>query len=221
MRAAAVALGLALLAPGAGAQEFVTLPEPLSDLDFYRAVACAAEPGGPCRKPFLRWPEDRRGALTAGLVSTPDALPPDHAAPFDAALDAAIAAVNGAGSEIGLARDDAAPDIAVHVVSTPPGGVIEGTGVAALDGFELPFARVALRTRDGVIGEAVIAVSVFAAAGDARSVLLEEVVQALGLMTDVAGPAYARSIFAEEANAAVTLDGQDAAALRLHYPEEG
>jgi len=43
-------------------------------------------------------------------------------------------------------------------------------------------------------------------------------VQAMGLPTDIESPAYTGSIFAESSNSAVWLRGQDAAALRRHYP---
>jgi hypothetical protein len=204
----------------AAAQEFVRVPEPLSDRDFYRAVACAAPPGGDCRKPFLRWPEAARRPLAVGLAALPEGLPASHAAPFDAGLDAAIAEVNAAGADIALRRDDDAPDIRVHVVTTPPGGVIADTGEPMLDGTALPLALVLLRAREQEITEALVAVSIFAPPDEVPSLLLEEVVQALGLMTDGAGPAYATSLFAEDGNAVDRLRGQDAMALRRHYPKD-
>jgi hypothetical protein len=40
----------------------------------------------------------------------------------------------------------------------------------------------------------------------------------MGLVTDVLSPAYEDSIFAEDGNSVTRLRGQDAAALRRHYP---
>ena len=40
----------------------------------------------------------------------------------------------------------------------------------------------------------------------------------MGLPTDIAGEAYRGSIFSETGNSVVRLTGQDAEALRLHYP---
>jgi hypothetical protein len=114
----------------------------------------------------------------------------------------------------------AAADILIHVVATPPGHVMRETGVPKLDGNPLGLARVALRTRDGEIREALIAVSAFAPQAEVASVMLEELVQAMGLMTDIAGPGQAGSLFAERGNAVTRLAGQDATALRRHYGRE-
>ncbi len=207
-----------LLALPAAAQEFVEAPGPLDDGAFYRAVACAAPPGGACRKPFLRWPEARRGGLTVGLASVaPKGRSPDL---YRRDIEAALAQINAleAGVRLRLTRGDA--DIAVHVVDTPPGHVMRGTGIPDLDGQVLPLGRVSLRARQGVIREALIAVSVHASPREAASILLEELVQGLGLITDIEGPAYRRSLFSEAGNTVVRLAGQDAMALRRHYAQD-
>jgi hypothetical protein len=211
---------LVLLAGPCAAQEFVALPAQVSDEAFYRAVACAAPPGGECRKPYLRWPQARRAALGVGLVTLPGDLPDWRRALFEDGLSAAVAQVNALGAGVTLTRDDPAPAIAVHVVDTPPGGVMTGTGEPTLDGALLPLARVALRARDGVISEAVIAISAETRRREVAPVLLEEVVQALGLMTDVSGPAHERSLFAERGNSVARILGRDAMAIRRHYADE-
>ncbi|WP_179378864.1 DUF2927 domain-containing protein [Jannaschia marina] len=217
------ALLAALLLPCAAiAQEFVEVPGPVNDDAFYRAVACAADPGGDCRKPFLRWPEEKRAALTVGLASVTERLEDWQRRLYEEGLDNAIAEVNALGTGIRLTREEDAVDIAVHIVATPPGHVMRDTGVADLDGALLPLGRVALRARDGVIREALIAVSAQARRREIASILLEEIVQGLGLMTDVRGPAYRRSLFSEDGNSVTRLEGQDAMALRRHYdPETG
>ena len=208
---------LLLAATPLAAQEFVEVPGRLSDDAFYRAVACAAPPGADCRKPLLRWPDALRQDLTVGLVSLTDELLPYQRRFYEEGLSGALAEINGLGAGIRLRRDDDAPDIAIHVVATPPGGVMTGTGVPALDGALLPLGRVALRARDGVIREAIIAVSGRARRREVASVLLEEITQALGLMTDISGPAYRRSVFSEDGNSVTRLEGQDAMAVRRHY----
>lgn len=219
MRLGAVAL---CLAGPAAAQEFVEVTGPLRDEAFYRAVACAAPPGGDCAKPFLRWPEEKRSPLTVGLVSLPRGLPDWRRRLFDAGLDSALAQINAVGAAIRLRRvAEAPPDIEIHVVATAPGAVMQDTGVPALDGEVLPLGRVALRARDGEIREALIAVSAQARRREIASVLLEEITQGLGLMTDIKGAAYFRSVFFEDGNSTVRLIGQDAMALRRHYPPEG
>ena len=215
MRLAAL---LILLASPLAAQEFVEAPGPLSDDDFYRAVSCGADPGGTCRKPVLRWPEAKRGALTVSLSSTTPVMEPWQRTLYDAGLDAAVDQINGVDAGIRLVRTTAeTADIEIHIVATPPGQIMENTGVQGLDGNRLALGRVALRARDSEIREALIAVSIAARRREIASVLLEEITQALGLMTDVSGPAYRRSVFSEDSNSVVRLQGQDAMALRRHY----
>ncbi|PWJ22304.1 DUF2927 domain-containing protein [Jannaschia seohaensis] len=209
---------LALLATPLAAQEFVEVPGRLSDEAFYRAVACGAPPEGACRKPFLLWPEEMRADLTVGLASAPDDLPPFRRRLFETGVEGAIAEINGLGAGLRLRRDDIAPAIEIHIVDTPPWGVMTRTGVPLLDGALLPLALVVLRPREGAIGEALIAISAEARRREIASVLLEEITQSLGLMTDIAGPAYDRSLFSETGNSVTRLTGQDAMAVRRHYP---
>ncbi|MEM7710697.1 MAG: DUF2927 domain-containing protein [Pseudomonadota bacterium] len=211
-----------LLATGSvAAQEFVAVPGPIDDHDFYRLVACAAEPGGACRKPFLRWDAEARRALGVSLASVSPALAPYKRPLIDAALDAAVAQINDVDAGLHLVRVPHAAAIDIHIVDTPPGGVMSDTGVEALDGAVLPLGRVALLVSEGQIPKGIIAISAFAGHRAIASVLLEEITQALGLMTDIRGPAYKQSIFSEDANDAIRLDGQDAMALRRHYAGDG
>ena len=214
---------LLLVAWPAAAQEFVRVERRLSDVEFHRLVACGARPRRDCAKPLVRWAPERRAALTVGIVGGLDLLQGWKRALVEAGLARAIGEVNGAGAGIRLVRDDADPAIAVHVVAAHPGAPVAGTGVAALDGRPLPLALVAVR-RDpdapAYIAEADIAVSRFIRRREIGPVLLEEVVQALGLLTDVAGDVYRRSVFYESGNSVPFLRGQDAAALRLHYPPQ-
>jgi hypothetical protein len=51
-----------------------------------------------------------------------------------------------------------------------------------------------------------------------ESVMLEELTQAMGLMTDIRNPYYdAISVFSQDANIAKRLGEQDIMALRRHY----
>ena len=57
--------------------------------------------------------------------------------------------------------------------------------------------------------------------GDVAPVVLEELTQAMGLMTDIRNPAYEGvSVFSEDSNAVLRLGAQDKEALRRHYPPE-
>jgi hypothetical protein len=98
--------------------------------------------------------------------------------------------------------------------------VVRGTGVPELDGVQIAIGRVAIRSRAGTIQSAAIAISQDIRRREVASIVLEELVQAMGLPTDIRSPAYRDSIFSEEGNSVVWLRGQDAEALRRHYPSQ-
>ncbi|WP_341864239.1 DUF2927 domain-containing protein [Gymnodinialimonas sp. 57CJ19] len=204
------------------AQEFIAVPDRISDEAFYRLVACAARPGGECNKPLIYWPEERRLALRVGIASTAESFQDYRFDIVDAAIDAAIAEINGAGAHLFLERVyEGEMDVPFYLVDTPQGGTITGTGVEELDGSSIAIGRVAIRSRGGDIVASTIAISQDIRRREIASVILEELVQSLGLVTDIASPAYELSIFAENGNSMTRLRGQDASALRRHYPRPG
>jgi len=201
------------------AQEFVTVPRRLSDEGFYRLVACEAPPGGACAKPMIRWPEARRLSLSVGIVRVDPSFPGYKLDLVDAAIDRALAEINASGAYLVVERSyEAGPDLALYLLDTPQDGVIAQTSSSLLDGSDLPIGRVAIRSVGTEIQEAAIAISRDIGRREIASVVLEELVQALGLPTDVRSPAYRDSIFNEDFNSVVWLRGQDAEALRRHYP---
>lgn len=201
------------------AQEFVSVPGLLSDDAFYELVACAAPPGGTCAKPFVRWTAPRNQALRVGIAQVSPAFPDYKFDLVDQALDAAIAEINGVGSELRLERRFGDPfDVPIYLTNTPQGAQIEGTGNPQIDGVNIALGRVVLRSRGAAIQDAAIAISLDIGRREIASVVLEELVQAMGLVTDIEGAAYRRSIFSETGNSVVRLSGQDAEALRRHYP---
>ena len=219
LRRLALALLFCLASTAASAQEFIAVPDMISDEDFYRLVACAAPPGGTCAKPFIRWPMTRRADLRIGIADVAPSFPSYKLDLIDRAIDAAIAEINATGADVHLTRAyEGTVDIPFYLIPTPQGARITGTSIAELDGSEMAIARVALRSRGGTILSAAIAISQDIRRREIASVVLEELVQALGLPTDIDSPAYTSSIFSEADNATVRLRGQDAAALRRHYP---
>lgn len=209
---------LALPRPGA-AQEFIAVPDLVSDEAFYRMVACAAPPGGDCAKPFVWWPRERRLRLRVGIAQISEGFADYRFDVVDRSVDRAIAEINGAGAHLFLERAFEGPfDIPIFLVDAPQGGEITGTGVADLDGSSISIGRVALRSRGAEITGAAIAISADIQRREIASVVLEELAQSLGLVTDVLSPAYSHSVFSEDHNSATRLRGQDAEALRRHYP---
>jgi hypothetical protein len=207
------------LAPRLEAQEYISVPDLIPDEDFYRLVACAAPPGGACAKPMIRWPQARRLQLRVGIAAIAAGFPNYKLDLIDRAIDDAIAEINASGAGLRLSRAyEGAVDIPVYLVDAPQGGTIDGTSVAELDGAPIAIARVVLRSRSDEIRAAAIAISRDIRRREIASVVLEELVQAMGLPTDIDSPAYTRSIFSETGNSTVWLRGQDAAALRRHYP---
>ena len=203
------------------AQEYVALPNQVEPEVFYRAVACAAPPGGACSKPFLRWPAEQRRPLSVGFGTLSPALHAYQLRLYERGLAQAIAEINALEADIWLELDPSAPQIAINVVDAKPGQTLENTDLPLFEGAEMSLGLVAVRANvRGQIKEASIAISATAGRQAIASVILEELVQSLGLITDIrsSAPAYRRSVFSEDSNSGTRLDGQDAAAILMHYP---
>jgi len=70
----------------------------------------------------------------------------------------------------------------------------------------------------GYIERAAVVFSTTLPTPDYEGVMLKKMTQAMGLMTDIKGPAYRGvSVFDQETNAATELASQDIMALRRHY----
>ena len=55
----------------------------------------------------------------------------------------------------------------------------------------------------------------------AGPIMIEELSQAMGLLTDIRNPYYeTRSVFSEDSNSVIKLGEQDRIALGLHYPAD-
>ena len=176
-----LALTTALCAPYAFAADYVETQGRLSDDAFYRLVACGAAPGADCALPFVRWSKTDRADLRVGVMRRAAGFPAPQTA--DAALDAAIEAINGADAGLTLRQTTRAP----HITTIERAAIILAR--------DLPPDHY-------------------------RAVLLEELVQAMGLLTDIRNTAYAgRSIFAADDNLTTALQGQDLVALRRHYKD--
>lgn len=217
----AFAVLTALLASQASAQEFVTAKGKLSDEDFYRLVVCAAPPGGACQKPFVRWsPEDAKD-LTVRIVQVDPNYPDRVARRVAKLLPGILADINATGARLHLreAPEATPPDIRVFLLDLPANSPVAGTGLPWFDGNAMQVARMQIGWRaDGTAFTCAIALSNDVTQDLVPRVLVEEIVQCLGLMTDIGGTSYSsRSIFSERGTAR-SMGAQDIMALRRHYP---
>ncbi len=206
------------------AAEYVETDGALSDSDFYRAVACGAAPGAPCEKPFTHWPAAKALNLSVSIEGIHPDFPTYKVAAVEIALTEAVDEINNVRAAVRLHILPAGTqaDIPVYLTGAGRGKQVRDTGFQGLDGSVIQAGLVTLWWRDGVIRSSGIALSRDLRRRSIRSVLLEELVQSLGLATDLRNPSYAgKTIFDEDSNAVTRLVGQDAQVLRLHYPRSG
>lgn len=216
------ALLLVLFAQMARAQEAIHTDNPLSDNDFYRLVACAAPPFGACQKDIVRWSPADAVDVSVAIVQIADGYPPDLLPQMNLALDAAIAQVNATHAHLHLTHFDngVIPDIGIHLLNIVEGDTIRGTGRDPLDGSVIQAAKTQVWWRDDFsIINAAIVFGRDIAPTDLTSIMLEEITQSNGLLTDIDSPYYeSQSIFSETSNQLTSLGQQDGMALRRHYP---
>ncbi|WP_281843544.1 hypothetical protein [Sinisalibacter aestuarii] len=216
-------LALALSPPAAGAQAVVEVPGVLSDEDFYRAAACAAPPGGACRKPVLRWDASR--PVRVALRRIDPGFLGRRAKVAGGALTLGLRRLNGLDADFRLARvpDGEIAEIEVFFLDIRAGDPIAGTGIAGVDGTPLGGTTASLLFEDGTgrITRAVIVVAGSLATAAFQPALLAELTRAMGLTTGIAGPAYhGVSVLAAEGGAAKALGLQDIMALKRHYGKD-
>ena len=225
MRAQLVSILLSagmLLANPSWAIDYVATEGALSDRDFYLLVSCGAQPGSECDQPPIRWPSSKERSLTIGIAQRDAGFPDQTARHVLLGMKNAVRQINRLGSglrlnEVGFGET---ADMLVYLQDVPEGGKIQGTGLRGLDGIRIEIGRFhVLWDHRREITRAGIVLSRDLEPQEAASVILEEIVQSLGLIYDIRNVTYrGRSIFDEDSNRVVALHGQDAKALRLHYP---
>lgn len=226
-RFAGLACGIVLACGAAPARtqmiDFVATEGKLPDAEFYSLIACRAVPGGPCRDPLVRWPAAQAAGLGVAMARVPPDYPMTLASDMSRALDRAIAQINAAGAAVRLERRRKGADapIMVHLVPVGDGGTIRGTGVAGVDGAIIGAGLVTVWWDNArQITRAVIVMAGDLPRDEVQSVMLEELTQSLGLLTDIRNPHYqSRSIFSEDSNDVTTFSPQDLMVLRRHYPD--
>lgn len=216
-----LALAVVVQAQPAPADDFITTSGRLGDDDFYRLVACAAPPGEPCGKPFLHWTTDR--PLLVQLTSIDDAFLGGRKKRAEAALVRALQYLNdvGMGLELRQVPPGDKADIRIHFLDTDGSAPLADTGIDGADGATVTGARVIVWSEraTGAIRKATILFGTRLHISQYESAMLEEVTQALGLLTDIRNPLYEGvSIFSQDSNATKQFSEQDRMALRRHYP---
>lgn len=211
-------MACALLAGSAQAQDYIPSEGPLDDTAFYRLVACAAPPHAPCTKPFYRWAKPQ---ITVGITTRHHAFLGGKAKRADAALTRALQHLGKVPMGLRLSASDSPPDITIHLLDIPRGETITGTQTL-LDSHIMANAITVLNVEGSTITAAHIGFSNTLTIRQYESVLLEEITQALGLITDIENPYYNhRSIFSQSGdNSLKTLGQQDTMALIRHYPAD-
>lgn len=209
---------------GALANDYTVSEGKLSDRDFYRAIACGASVDGWCKTAIVKWPQEQRRNLKIFVEKPQDGFPPEKIKMVIASVRLAITEINISGADIQLEfTEKRSAQIHVHMVNARVGETITGTGNRILDGRKIQGGLGVVRWKrngsTGAIVEAYVGISSNIPKTIIRSVVLEEVVQVLGLWLDIRNPYYTgRSIFAEDANNVYKIRQQDMLALRLHYP---
>jgi Protein of unknown function (DUF2927) len=199
-----------------------TQPGLLDDDSFYGVVVCGVLPGETCSEQPAKWSKNSARNLTVQLHSlTADSK---RYALTSRALDAAIANINTATPALHIVRK---PDrhkrrvgIDIFVTRLKAGQVIRGTGTE-LDGDAIEGAKVLISWNNAKkIHKATIVLAGDLLESEVRSIVLEELVQALGPINDIKNPAYEGvSIFSEDSNAQTVLGRQDKMVLKRLYAE--
>ncbi len=205
------------------AENVVHLDQHVPDEDFYRALACAAKPGGACQQPLVRWPKARQRDVRVALARIEDGYPKREARIVDDAINRAIEKINNAGSNIVLRRvaPAAKADINIFLLNVPQNSVLRGSRIRGMDGTKIEAAssRIWWRGPSKSIYRGVIVIAPGHTAYTYKSIVLEELYQSLGLLADITGNFYkTATIAAQNSNMRLSLSRQDIAALHLHYP---
>lgn len=132
----------------------------------------------------------------------------------------AIQRLNAVGMGVTLVAQEEAPDITIHLLDIARGQKIDGSTAPLLNGLTMANAITALDVEGGTITGTVIGFSNTMTRRQYESVMLEEITQTLGLITDIQNPYYTtRSILSQNAdNSLKRLGIQDTMALIRHYP---
>ena len=161
--------------------------------------------------------------MRIALARIAPGYPEREAAIVDDAIDRAIAKINKAGSNIVMRRvaPAAKADINIFLLDVPQNSVLRGSRIRGMDGKNVAgaIASVWWNRDTKTINRGVIVIAPGHSPHTYKSIVLEELFQSLGLLTDILGVPYETStITAQNENMRLSLGRQDIAALNIHYP---
>ena len=201
--------------------DYVKVSRKLSDGEFYRLVACGAAPGGECQQRPAKWPARDAMNLTVGITEIDPGFPKSSQRKARAAVSIAIEEINATRAALNLKLvTQGNPLVSITLVDTSQRPMVPPSGNWALDVERMSIGATHWTTRQqGRISKCDIRISSELDRGIIRSIILEEMVQCLGLSYDIWGKAYLHtSIFSDRSNRIIRLVKQDAVAIRMHYP---
>ena len=199
----------------------------LSDDQFYAAISCKAKLDGRCREKPTRWPAYLSNQLTVGLAQVQKGTTDAQEDVVRAALKDSVAMINASGANVKLRYITRfVPSrawIKFHIIQPHgPRHEIKDMPMKGFDGLRAQNARTKLYvTKNYQIGRVGVTISnTITDPTQLRALVLEELVQSLGLMWDIENPFYNNiSIFSQSGpDNLLTIAGQDKAALQRHYP---
>jgi len=203
------------------AQEYIESNGKLSDDAFYKMVACAAPVGKECQKVFVKWSQRKAQNLTVSLRRTVSTYPSDKRQILSQSLDAAVAELNSVpnGPRIRRVNDGSKADIQILLLDVDANSKLKNTNIRGLDGVQIQHAWVQIWwNQNQSITRSAIVFSKDVTKKAAASIMLEELAQSLGFITDLRNPYYEEnSIFSEDSNARTNLAPQDIMAIQRHY----
>lgn len=208
----------------ASAEDRVLLTKEVGDRDFYRAVACFAKPSRKCRRPFVKWPLRRARDLRVALAHVAPGYPPQEANHISLALDDAISEINAVGAAVKLRRvaPAAKADINVYLLNIPIDTKLKRTRIKGMRGEFVSWAifKIWWNSKHEINRGVVVFPNIPTNKTHTfKSIMLEEITQSLGFISDIEGYPYEfGSIFSDTRNARITLGAQDKEAIKLHYP---
>jgi hypothetical protein len=226
----AIIIGLAVAATMVGAafaRDYTFSNGMLSDDQFYQAVSCKAKLDGRCQEKPARWPAYLSNQLTVGLAQVQSGTTDAQEAVVRDALIESVALINASGANIKLRYVSGIMAhrtwIKFHIVQPlGPRHLIAGVSLKGINGLTAQNARTKLYvTQNHKIGRAGVTISnTITDPIQLRALVLEELVQSLGLMWDIENPFYNTiSIFSQSGpDNLLQIEGQDKAALQRHYP---